>query len=103
MCEELEKYEASLLNGISKARQIAEHNNNGKLLPEYLLAALLSEEQKEKVDPVVAEHLELNLKKSITFLSHNPTCICDVCTEASISVPTKDSHGNRLAAAMPFN
>jgi hypothetical protein len=97
----LEEFESALLAAVRDAQQLAEHNSEGVVRTEQLLAALLRPAE-APVNPAVAADLGLEQEKHFSLLQHRPSCACERCATATIALPAPDSAGSRLAAAMPF-
>jgi hypothetical protein len=97
----LEEFESALLTAVRDAQELAEHNSEGVVRAEQLLAALLRP-SRVPVDTAVAADLGLEREKHFSLLQHRPTCTCERCASATIALPVPDSAGSRLAAAMPF-
>ena len=102
MSAALEEFESALLGAVRDAQELAEHNSEGVVRPEQLLAALLRSSS-APVDEALASDLNLEKVKHFSLLQHRPTCTCERCASATIEMPASDSAGSRLAAAMPFS
>lgn len=102
--QELEFYEKSLLEAVTKAQQVADHCSSSRVKPGQLVAAFLTSNGSSNVEPGLAENLGLARRIAASLVSHQPSCQCLDCQKTLMEPMTllDDTHSNRLASALPF-